>query len=432
MVNTLTNGPNSQSLVSIQDFYGVQNKDRTGTIWGDMRAIIRQANLANSEVLGNVLNRKKFTTEDTFVYEYQFLPKIRYADNTRALGEDGLITMEKVTLHFNTPWLETGYTLDKGVMRSMKDWGSVLSNFEKNIYISKNDQDNMITMNKLINYALATGRYKILPNIDSKYKLRPDGTEDTSAPIVPQDRFKDVSGILELIQAVAQKKTDISWGQDPNRSQLVVSPFVNIRLMEITNYISASDASFAVFKSGNLGQFGGVPYNTSIYLDKIEAINTAGNGVETFDFSNVLGFTFDIDSVDTWTKPWFEVGIEGFQPVPSNKRLLSREVQWKTMCQIAPAREHLNWIFLRKAPDLARVNAARKALRDEQPYFYEQFIDIDAAQLDVMNKVADVYRLVGSSDTPNDGKPWAVRDGVTITRSLPPTSKSVSEKGEGK
>ncbi|MGL4616612.1 MAG: hypothetical protein ACRCUM_00075 [Mycoplasmoidaceae bacterium] len=403
------------ALVNIKTFLGINDKSGNQTIYGGIREIYRQSNLVNNEVLGNVLNRKRVEIDETFPYEYQYIPKIKLADNSKILSSKDLIRMEKVNITFGTDFLETGYGIDVWTVRTMKEWGAALSNFERNMYISKNDLDNLITLDKVINYALATGRYKLLPHIDP----------GTDAPITDyekadNDRYQDITNILNTIKAISIKKTDVSYGQSKERSQLIVSPYVETEFMRASKFISASNASFEVFKSGKLGHFGGVPYNTSIYLDRLDKKEEANNGYKDFDFRDVLGLIFDIDSVQTITKPWVNMGPQdgneaGWMYNIAEKNILSRQVQWKTMAIVAPAREHLNWIFLRKAPDLARVNAARAALKAEQPVFYSSFEDLLPEDLNKLNEYAKNPRLIGGADTPQDGIPALLRVGAVAT-----------------
>lgn len=388
---------NSQSVVSFQNFIGVANKAGTQTIWGEMRELIKVSNLVNDQILGNVLNRKKTTTADTFPYEYQYIPKVSIADNrgaTGLLGTKDLIKMEKTTLVFNSQWLTTGYSISVLAPRTMTDWAQTLSNFEKNMYISKNDIDNLITMEKVIDYAYATGRYKLLPNLDSELAATPE----------EKNLIVDaMTKMLETIKAISIKKTDVGYGQSADRSQLVVSEYVEVQFMKAANFINASNDSFAIFQSGKLGRFGGVGYSTSLYLDKFDKAGTTDNNVGDYDFTNVLGFVFDIDNTDTWTKPWTQLGdAAGFIQNYEDLTLKARQVQWKTMCVIKPSREHLNYLFVRVAPTLDQVNASRARLKAEQPQFYGNFAPIDAATLTLYNNNSVKPRVVYGSDTPND------------------------------
>lgn len=384
------------NLVTFNSFIGIQGELPDSTVFGDIKEMVRLDNLMNPEFL-NPLFIVKEDTPDTFPFEYQTVRQVKSL--TAASGSD-MITNPRVTIIFpdvwpdqTTTWLQVGYEVDARTKRSAADWGSFVGTAESNNYRTKLVWDNLVVLELIYKYAIATGRFKVLPNLDT--------------PTATKEQIIDSTySILELCAAITITMTNMNLGLTKERLRLVTSEFVNISLMKGASFISASDKAFNVYLDGNLGKFGGYPYTTNPFFSQLFTRGQNINDVRTIDFSNVLAFIYNIDNVEQHKKPWVEIGPDGIMYSETDKLKYVMEKTWKTMGLIKPSREHLQYLILRAAPTMVEVNAARTWLSQFQPQLYGSYSTaFTQEQYNAIIANSLIPRYVGQSDVPHDGLP---------------------------
>lgn len=391
----------SQSLVSIQNFLGIQNSSGTNTVYGDIKELIRLNNLQNNQVLGSFMQKKEIVSADTFQYEYAIYPQVNKFDETQVQADN--MIRDKVTVVFGDDnWLETGYKIDVRTKRSMSAWGLEIANQESKMFLAKSDQDNLIAVEMIYNYALASGRFKIAPNLDSL------STATTKEQI--SDAIADCA---QLIETIVRTRTEVNAGLEDSRLNYIFSGYVANNFVRAANYMNTGDKSFETFLSGSLSRIYGKGYSTSIYLDSLSTKTEGLNNVKTYDFTGLLGIVYAIDNFTVYTKEWTELGIDGWQIIPGKKASLAREVTWKTMGIISPSREHLQYVFLRSAPTLVQINAARTWLVQQQPALYKNYATaMTNEQYNAVIVNAANFRFAGAPDIPQDGVPATTNKNV--------------------
>lgn len=395
--------------VTFNSFIGIQGETPGSTVYGDIKEMVRLDNLMNPAFL-NPLFIVHEDTPDTYQFEYQM---VRQVNSMVAASGAAVISNPRVTVIFpdtwpdnTTTWLQVGYSVDTRTKRSVNEWGSFVGTAESNNYRSKLIWDNLVVLELVHKYAIATGRFKILPNLDTPIATREQIVNSTYS-------------ILELCAAISITMTNMNLGLDKSRLRLVVSEFVDIALMKGASFISASDKAFDVWKDGKLGMFGGYPYATNPFMSQLFTKGKNVNNVRNIDLSNVLAFIYNIDNVEQHKKPWVEIGPDGIMYDNTNKLQYTMEKVWKTMGLIKPSREHLQYVVLRAAPTMAQVNEARVWLSKFQPQLYDSYkTAFTQDQYNAIIANANNARYVGESDVPHDGLPRSKQTLANVTNEV--------------
>ena len=147
-----------------------------------------------------------------------------------------------------------------------------------------------------------------------------------------------------------------------------VSYRVLTNMVQGINSLSASDKAFEMNAAGGSGSMDylnwlGYKFERSIYLQKTnnEIVST-----NTFDFNNVLGIVYNVDSLR------FKTQSVLWNTIPLNDGEFSKACGWKSLSYLKPSQEYTTVSILTTAPTLAQINAARNKLFNSQPSAYKK------------------------------------------------------------
>ena len=410
------------TLVTFQQFMSIEQSSGTFNVWTDILAKEWKQNLVNEEVLGApVYFPKEYDgIGDNIELQIQVIPGVNYLNASNLEAQN--IKTHKVMAHISTDY-EGSFQNDIRDKKSSIDWSKYISNEVSGIYKRRSDQNNLIAMETMINTCLATGNYIIDPVVGgSGYS---------------KEEYYDAS---QRMVAVADKlvslRTKYHLGTPVERIKLLLSYKANQNLVLGSNFLSAANLSLEKYAQGKPGNVMGYENARTIYLGtKVDALENAGETTERrlyakgFDFTNYSALIYQLDSLRVYGHVYNEV-LENIPTDPItkkiNKVLRLYTFIWRINALVYPGFEPLNKLVCSVAPTLEQVNAARAALRTEQPGLYNQGLgtdlpDITQETLDAWNEANDNYstRVVIESTAGDVMTPHNLFDGQSVNIDAP-------------
>lgn len=419
------------TLVTFQQFMSIEQSNGAFNVWTDILAKEWRDNLTNEEVLGAPVYFPKSYDGigDNIELQIQVIPGISYLNASNLEAQN--IKTHKVMAHISTDY-EGSFQNDIRDKKSSIDWSKYISNEVSGIYKRRSDQNNLIAMETMINTCLATGNYIIDPVVGgSGYS---------------KEEYYDASQrMISVANSLVSLRTKYHLGTPVNRIKLLLSYRANQNLVLGTNFISAANLSLEKYASGQPGSVMGYENARTIYLGtKVDALENAGATNErrlyakSFDFTNYSALIYQLDSLRIYGHVYDEV-LENYPTDPItkkiNKVLRLYTFIWRINALVYPGFELLNKLVCSKAPTLAEVNAARAALRTEQPGLYNEGMgtalpDITQETLDAWNEANDNYStrvviVAGSGETAIDKN---LMDGQSVNVDTPIATSGSSYK----
>lgn len=359
----------SKTQITLQSFMSLQNSKGEFKTWGDMKDGGYLGNLKNNEVLGSVFKAPVEIVGENIWYEYKIFPQGKEWDNgTTGVGKP---VLNRVMFNLPEKRLQFNYTLDLFGEKEAKDWSFYIGQEDSNIWTQISNQNNVVAIQAIYDYCLATGQFKVLT------KLGKAGQTN-------QDYFDETANIVDIANGIMSTQTSVNLGLDPERLSIMVSPTV---MRQITTGISATNVSQGAFDSIKLGRINnlfGYNWDRSIYLgQKGEIIKDKG-----WDFTKLLGIVYNLDSLAFFQQ------TPKTTNTPVNQGEIVRAFGWKPFAAMLPSQEHTSYILLSEMPTYEEINAARAKLLTAQPNVYAKLPGAKGNQLEGNNSNSSEYNTM--------------------------------------
>lgn len=323
--------------ISLMAFQALQSSDGTFKTWGDIADGGYLSNLVNNEILGSVFRAPTDITGDNIVFEYKTFPKGKKWNDTSSADRPSLNRSA-----FNLPEDREmfDYKLSLFGEKEAVAWSFYIGQEDANIWKQIMNYNNCVAMHAINEYSTATGQFKVLENLAAPNKLA-------------LDYFNDTALIADGANSVMSGQTIVNLGLNPDRLSILISPKVMRRITTGIAGVNVSQGAYDAVKLGRINNLFGYTFDTSIYVGKIfENIMSD----QTFDFSDLLGVVYNIDSLGFYQQS------PKITNTPTDKGNLTRAFGWKPFATMLPSMEHTSFILVGKVPTIAKVNAARASL----------------------------------------------------------------------
>lgn len=333
-----------KTQISLQAFMSLTNSKGEFKTWGDMKDGGYLGNLKNSEVLGSIFKAPVEIIGENIFYEYTIYPKGQEWDNDAVANKP---VLNRVMFNLPEKRLQFNYTLDLFGEKEAQAWAFYIGQKDANIWTQIQNQNNVVAIQAIYDYCLATGQFKVLS------KLGKSGQTN-------QDYFNETALIADLANAIMSTQTIVNLGLDPERLSIMVAPNV---MRQITTGISASNVSqgaFDAIKLGRIKNLFGYNWDRSIYLGQKGTIIDK----KPYDFTKLLGVVYNLDSLAFFQQ------TPKTTNTPVNQGEIVRAFGWKPFAAMLPSQEHTSYILLSEMPSESDINAARARLLANQPNVY--------------------------------------------------------------
>lgn len=341
--------------ITLQAFMSMTNSKGEFKTWGDMKDGGYLGNLVNNEVLGNVFKTPNEIVGENIFFEYKTLPTGKVWENNSTASKP---VLNRVMFNMPEKRLQFNYTLDLFGEKEAQAWSFYIGQEDSNIWKQIQNQNNVIAIDAIKDYCIATGQFKVLPSLGTAGKTN-------------KEYFDDTASIADIANSIMSTQTVVNLGLDIERLSIMCSPLV---MREITTGISASNVSQGAFdnlKAGRINNLFGYKFDTSIYLGgKGEIIEG-----KPYDFSNVLGIVYNLDSLAFYQQ------TPKTTNTPSNQGEVVRAFGWKPCAFMLPSQEHTSYILVKKLPTKEEINQARARLLAAQPSAYSKLVGGIANQI---------------------------------------------------
>ena len=334
-------------------YSALTNTDGTFKTVADIRKENLMENFINSEVAQSLYKAPEVTIEENIIEEFKVFPKGTAWTNDSTSSKKP--SLNKVNYQFPSERIKFGYIIDAFGSKSVVDWSNYLSREDANINLQILNYWNALSVEAITDYNLATGQFKVLPNLGIAGKTE-------------AEYKKDMFNLRYVLDSIASSQTKPNLGLDPKRMSVKVSYRVLTNMVQGINSLSASDKAFEMNAAGGSGSMDylnwlGYKFERSIYLQKTnnEIVST-----NTFDFNNVLGIVYNVDSLR------FKTQSVLWNTIPLNDGEFSKACGWKSLSYLKPSQEYTTVSILTTAPTLAQINAARNKLFNSQPSAYKK------------------------------------------------------------
>lgn len=362
-----------KSTITLQAFMSMTNSKGEFKTWGDMKDGGYLGNLKNNEVLGSIFKAPVEIVGENIFYEYKIYPQGQEWDNDATASKP---VLNRVMFNLPEKRLQFNYTLDLFGEKEAEAWSFYIGQEDNNIWTQISNQNNVVAIQAIYDYCLATGQFKVLSKLGK-------------AGQTSKDYFDETANIADVANAIMSTQTMVNLGLDPERLSIMVSPAV---MRQITTGISATNVSqgaYDAIKLGRINNLFGYNWDRSIYLgQKGEIIKT-----KNFDFTKLLGVVYNLDSLAFFQQ------TPKTTNTPINQGEIVRAFGWKPFAAMLPSQEHTSYILLSEMPTYDEINAARARLLQAQPNVYAKLPGAAGNQLNGSSSNSTEYNAMKANAT---------------------------------
>lgn len=391
MDNQILQGQASTSQITLADFIGVTNSNGAFKTFTDITHQGFIDNLVNSEIFGIPGIPTPLEVVGTnIIFENSAFNKVSYLDDSLTTNKqkpqlDKAVMLLTTEYELTLEWSK----LDK---KSAMNWSQVVGVVYGNAWKSIRDQINLISMDAYVNYALASGQYKILENLDNK-------------TATPEEIFADGVKLWNIADNIVSVRTKYNLGEDVSRVRFLTSFTANRQLnVGFSGKYSGANLAYEAIKGNSLGQFGGYSLQRSMYLGQNILKGSVTSDTKNYNFEDVPAIVMSIDSLGYYWQMFNEnpeiasnnvtLFADMFNQFAINisKTKFITSIIFRANAIIKPARREINYVIFNSARTLAQVNNARVQLAQEQPSTYVDFAtQLTQADVDAYNAAAILF-----------------------------------------
>lgn len=332
--------------VNFAEFQTMTNSKGEFKTWGDLKDGGYLRNLVHPQVLTAFLKQPINFTGSNISFEYKTLP---LGDKWSATSTGDIPTLNRVMFNIDETKSRFAfkYKINRLGEKTAKDWSFFLGMQDSNIWKQINNANNAIVLDAVKKYCIATGQFKVLPNLGTMGK-------------VEKDYFKDTENIAAVATSIMTTQTAVNLGLSADRIKIYTSPIASLNITTGLAAVNVSQGAFGAIKKGEINNLFGFDFDRSIYLgNKVQPFSTG-----TYDFSNITGVAYSLDSVG-----YFQHSPKTLM-TPEDDEWFRRTFAWTPFAFMLPSQEHTSYVFVKTMPTKAEINAVRAELLQEQPSAY--------------------------------------------------------------
>lgn len=385
--------------ITLETFKTITASDGSYSTWTDIINAARTALPINNEILGAPFKSMEEVVGDNITFENTSTKFVEYFRDD--LDNNNLLELDKMVMFLNQDFRTS---IEYSIMdqKSAKDWASILSDAINQMFITKNDISNALTVDEIQKVALALGNFTIVKNADEMI-LDANGNLDEKA-------FKTLGiQLRRMLNKYRTKRTKYSKGIDPERLKWVNSYDFSLNLLGSLTAGSNSPQAYEDTKSKNTIQnFLGTTFTQSLYLgsdfDMQEFVPKTGtnNGQKQNEGSHTGNLVKPFQAKHIFSLAWLPESLLYYghnfnvSERPKTNSLTKNVLGflWRGQVAILPILADFNHIFVTKLPtfksytkvdgtvvealDLSNFENYKKfkqQLRAEQPMLYNTIID---------------------------------------------------------
>lgn len=401
--------------ISFQDFKTIPRSDGTYSTWTDIWNMARTTLPINEDILNVHFKSMQDVTGDNIVFSNISTKFVEWFRED--LSYNNKLELNKMVMFLYNDFMSP---IEYSLMdrRSAADWASILSESIQQMFLTKRDVSNMLAIDEIYKMCLALGEFTIIPNGDQL--ITKPNSQDTDF-----EAYKRLGvEIVKIQYRKMRRRTKFAKGIQRSRWRWVNSPEFGLNLLagKTASYAGSDIAYKDLEQTSQVGEFLGMPFTTSIYLnDKIDmneftsTINQqiknqgvyTGNLIKPYDFTNILCIGWVPDSLLYFGH---RLGLSE-RWAPNTRTINIDTFIWRSQVAILPILAHFNHIFITKIPVMAAYE--RKDGVQVQEFdlnVYDQYV---AWKKIVLSEQDMLYNtLINPDGTTNNG----VTDQVTWTK----------------
>ncbi len=370
-----------KTTLTINAFEYIANSKNEFKTYGDIYYGGYLQNLINQEVLGNVFRAPISVDGNSNIsFEYTTIPKGGIFNGKQEISQVPILN--RVVYSLPEDKYEFSYKISNFIEKEAKDWADYLSTEDSKRWTQLQNQNNVVAIQAIQLYATAVGQWKVLSALSNPAAKK-------------EEWFDETAKISDLALSITATQTVVNWGANPEDIAIMFAPLVMRRIATGISAVNVSQGAYDAVKLGRINNLFGLNFDTSIYLNQKGEIIT-GKG---YDFTNLFGILYHKLALGFYQQTPKVLNLES----KTDREYRERIIVWKPFAVMLPSMEHLAYIFVKTAPTIDAVNAARKELLTMNPTAYKSLVGGAANVLETAeyNKLVDMGNDFAAVQKPN-------------------------------
>ena len=401
----------NSTQITLTAFQTITDSNGQYDTWTDIIGKASKALTINSEILGSVLKKPKEVIGGNYEFSNIETKDISYFNDDISASNNNMV-QDKMMMNIYTEYM-TSIEYSSLDMHSAQDWSNILSDSIAQMFHTKSDMENALSIDTIYKVALAQGNFLIIPNADKDIYIKGTFDIDTGAYL------SLATQLIRFIKDVRAKRTKFAKGIQKSQLEWVISEQFSLRMLSAKTYgFGASDKAYGDMESKDeVGKILDHKFRTTMYLERdVEmteftaggVIQNAGMGtgnrLKPFMFSKIIGMLWFIDSLQVFqnTIPFSDRNIPGSR----TKDALSW--MWRQDYAVLPVYSSANTVMLSSLPT---EPAYKTELNLDVPAKdYSKWADFKALRIALYAKQPSMYSKLWNIDGTND----LIKDQATL------------------